>query len=238
MSQCRTRASALRRQGSDSAQRQPLSGGTTLSNAAAASTWRSLVPHSAELSRTIRRAMFFGCMSGLRGQTGAAVPAASGAAIDRRTPPDRSGAVVAGGGHDDRTDEAAASVLVGVVSGAVNSSVGTTTTAGMVRAASLATLSGSCVRPVLPRLMLMTCAPSLVGRVVVRVDGVRNRFGQHPRTAHPFGIEDPQRHDLCARCDCLYEMVLVPDADVLERVSGAVGSRALAGAEALFHAAG
>jgi nucleotide-binding universal stress UspA family protein len=35
----------------------------------------------------------------------------------------------------------------------------------------------------------------------------------------------------------LYEMVLAPDADVLERVTGAVGSRALAGAEALFHAA-
>jgi nucleotide-binding universal stress UspA family protein len=36
----------------------------------------------------------------------------------------------------------------------------------------------------------------------------------------------------------LYEMVLAPDADVLERVSGAVGSRALEGAEALFDAAG
>ena len=36
----------------------------------------------------------------------------------------------------------------------------------------------------------------------------------------------------------LYEMVLAPDADVLERVTGAVGSRALAGAEALFDAAG
>lgn len=36
----------------------------------------------------------------------------------------------------------------------------------------------------------------------------------------------------------LYEMVLAPDADVLERVSGAVGARALAGAEALFDAAG
>ena len=36
----------------------------------------------------------------------------------------------------------------------------------------------------------------------------------------------------------LYEMVLAPDADVLERVSGAVGSRALAGAEALLDAAG
>jgi nucleotide-binding universal stress UspA family protein len=36
----------------------------------------------------------------------------------------------------------------------------------------------------------------------------------------------------------LYEMVLAPDADVLERVSGAVGSRALQGAEALFNAAG
>lgn len=36
----------------------------------------------------------------------------------------------------------------------------------------------------------------------------------------------------------LYEMILAPDADVLERVSGAVGSRALAGAEALFAAAG
>jgi nucleotide-binding universal stress UspA family protein len=35
----------------------------------------------------------------------------------------------------------------------------------------------------------------------------------------------------------LYEMVLAPDADVLERLSGAVGSRALAGAEALFEAA-
>jgi len=36
----------------------------------------------------------------------------------------------------------------------------------------------------------------------------------------------------------LYEMVLPPSAEVLERVSGAVGSRALAGAEALFNAAG
>jgi nucleotide-binding universal stress UspA family protein len=36
----------------------------------------------------------------------------------------------------------------------------------------------------------------------------------------------------------LYEMILAPDADVLERVSGTVGSRALAGAEALFDAAG
>jgi nucleotide-binding universal stress UspA family protein len=36
----------------------------------------------------------------------------------------------------------------------------------------------------------------------------------------------------------LYEMVLAPDADVLERVSDAAGSRALAGAEALFDAAG
>jgi len=36
----------------------------------------------------------------------------------------------------------------------------------------------------------------------------------------------------------LYEMVIAPDADVLERVSGAVGSRALAGAEALLDAAG
>ena len=36
----------------------------------------------------------------------------------------------------------------------------------------------------------------------------------------------------------LYEMVLPPNAEVLERVTGAVGSRALAGAEALFDAAG
>ncbi len=36
----------------------------------------------------------------------------------------------------------------------------------------------------------------------------------------------------------LYERVLAPDAEVLERVSGAVGSRALAAAEALFDAAG
>lgn len=36
----------------------------------------------------------------------------------------------------------------------------------------------------------------------------------------------------------VYEMVLAPDADVLERLSGAAGSRALAGAEALFNAAG
>ncbi|MDP3251571.1 MAG: universal stress protein [Hydrogenophaga sp.] len=36
----------------------------------------------------------------------------------------------------------------------------------------------------------------------------------------------------------LYELMLAPDADVLERVSGAVGSRALEGAEALFNAAG
>lgn len=36
----------------------------------------------------------------------------------------------------------------------------------------------------------------------------------------------------------LYEMMLAPDAGVLERVSGAVGSRALESAEALFNAAG
>ena len=35
----------------------------------------------------------------------------------------------------------------------------------------------------------------------------------------------------------LFEMILPPDADVLERMSGAVGGRALAGAEALFNAA-
>ena len=32
----------------------------------------------------------------------------------------------------------------------------------------------------------------------------------------------------------LYELMLAPDANALERVTGAVGSRALAGAEALF----
>ena len=36
----------------------------------------------------------------------------------------------------------------------------------------------------------------------------------------------------------LYEMVLAPDAKVLQRVSGAVGSRALEGAQALFEEAG
>ena len=36
----------------------------------------------------------------------------------------------------------------------------------------------------------------------------------------------------------LYEMILAPDAEVLERVSGAVGARALSGAEELFKAAG
>lgn len=36
----------------------------------------------------------------------------------------------------------------------------------------------------------------------------------------------------------LYERVLPPDAEVLERVTGAVGERALEGAEALFTAAG
>ena len=36
----------------------------------------------------------------------------------------------------------------------------------------------------------------------------------------------------------VYEMVLPPGAEVLERVTGAVGGKALAGAEALFNAAG
>ena len=35
-----------------------------------------------------------------------------------------------------------------------------------------------------------------------------------------------------------YEMLLAPDADVLDRVTGAVGARALKSAEALFEAAG
>ena len=36
----------------------------------------------------------------------------------------------------------------------------------------------------------------------------------------------------------LYEMILAPDADVLDRVTGAVGARSLRDAEALFHDAG
>ena len=36
----------------------------------------------------------------------------------------------------------------------------------------------------------------------------------------------------------MYEMILAPDAEVLERVTGAVGSRALEGAQALFKQAG
>lgn len=36
----------------------------------------------------------------------------------------------------------------------------------------------------------------------------------------------------------MYEMILAPDAEVLDRVTGAVGSRALDGALALFNAAG
>lgn len=36
----------------------------------------------------------------------------------------------------------------------------------------------------------------------------------------------------------LYEMVLLPDAETLERVTGAEGGKVLAGAEALFNAAG
>ena len=36
----------------------------------------------------------------------------------------------------------------------------------------------------------------------------------------------------------VYEMVMAPDAEVLERVTGAVGARALRGAEALFEAVG
>lgn len=36
----------------------------------------------------------------------------------------------------------------------------------------------------------------------------------------------------------LYERVLPPDAEVIERVTGAVGGRALAGAEALLNASG
>lgn len=36
----------------------------------------------------------------------------------------------------------------------------------------------------------------------------------------------------------LYEMMLAPDSDVLEKVTGAVGARALKDAEALFNAAG
>lgn len=36
----------------------------------------------------------------------------------------------------------------------------------------------------------------------------------------------------------VYEMVLAPDAEVLDRVTGAVGSRALEGAQALFKQAG
>ena len=35
----------------------------------------------------------------------------------------------------------------------------------------------------------------------------------------------------------MYEMILAPDADVLDRMTGAVGSRALEGAQALFKAA-
>ena len=36
----------------------------------------------------------------------------------------------------------------------------------------------------------------------------------------------------------MYEMVLSPGTEALERVTGAVGGRALAGAESIFNAAG
>ena len=64
---------------------------------------------------------------------------------------------------------------------------------------------------------------------------------------------DAVRHALHLRCEGLqtsfvlatvqeptytYEMMLAPDAGVLERLSGAVGGRALKDAEALFEAAG
>ncbi|MFN0184257.1 MAG: universal stress protein [Aquabacterium sp.] len=77
-------------------------------------------------------------------------------------------------------------------------------------------------------------------RILVPVDGSELALDavRHALRLRQQGLDATFLLATVQKATYVYEMVLAPDADVLERLSGAVGSRALAGAEALFNAAG
>ena len=76
-------------------------------------------------------------------------------------------------------------------------------------------------------------------KILVAVDGSEPALDavRHALRLHREGLRASFVLTTVQEPTYLYEMVLAPDADVLERLSGAVGGRALEGAEALFKAA-
>jgi nucleotide-binding universal stress UspA family protein len=76
-------------------------------------------------------------------------------------------------------------------------------------------------------------------KILVSVDGSKLALDavRHALRLHQEGLGASFLLATIQEPTYLYEMVLAPDADVLERVTGAVGSRALEAAEALFAAA-
>jgi nucleotide-binding universal stress UspA family protein len=77
-------------------------------------------------------------------------------------------------------------------------------------------------------------------KILVPVDGSEHALDavRHALRLHREGLKATFVLATVQEPTYLYEMVLAPDAQVLERVSGAVGARALASALALFDAAG
>lgn len=77
-------------------------------------------------------------------------------------------------------------------------------------------------------------------KILVPVDGSEPALGavRHALRLHREGLASTFLLATVQEPVYLYERVLPPDADVLERVTGAAGERALEAAEALFKAAG
>ena len=77
-------------------------------------------------------------------------------------------------------------------------------------------------------------------KVLVAVDGSEPALDavRHAIHLHRAGLQASVVLATVQEPTFLYEMILAPDAEVLDRVTGAVGARALKGAEALLEAAG
>ena len=77
-------------------------------------------------------------------------------------------------------------------------------------------------------------------KILVCVDGSESALDavRHALHLHREGLQASFVLATVQEPTFVYEMILAPDAEVLERVTGAVGGRALKAAEALLEAAG
>lgn len=77
-------------------------------------------------------------------------------------------------------------------------------------------------------------------KILVPIDGSEAALdaARHALRMHALGLRASLVQATVQESTYAYELMLAPDAQVLERVSGAVGARALTNAQALFEAAG